>query len=69
MRLDPGPRPLPGWGRGAIAAYLGSSEAFDDAVATFAVTYADADVNDHDHDHRMLAAAVEAGRLKAVNDL
>ena len=67
MRLDPGPRPLPGWGRGAIAAYLGSSEAFDDAVATFAVTYAD--VNDHDHDHRMLAAAVEAGRLKAVNDL
>ena len=49
----------------AIAAYLGSSEAFDDAVATFAVTYADV----NDHDHRMLAAAVEAGKLKAVNDL
>jgi len=65
VRLDPGPRPLPGWGRGAIAAYLGSSEAFDDAVATFAVTYADV----NDHDHRMLAAAVEAGKLKAVNDL
>ena len=49
----------------AIAAYLGSSEAFDDAVATFAVTYADV----NDHDHRMLAAAVEAGKLAAVNDL
>jgi len=49
----------------AIAAYLGSSEAFDDAVAAFAVTYADV----NDHDHRLLAAAVEAGKLKAVNDL
>jgi hypothetical protein len=49
----------------AIAAYLGKSDAFDDAVATFAVTYADV----NDRDHQTLAAAVEAGKLQAVNDL
>ncbi len=49
----------------AIAAYLGRSDAFDDAIAAFAVTYADV----NDRDHRTLAAAVEAGRLHAVNDL
>jgi uncharacterized protein (DUF2252 family) len=49
----------------AIAAYLGRSDAFDDAAATFAVTYADV----NDHDHLALAAAVEAGKLQAVNDL
>ena len=49
----------------AIAAYLGKSDAFDDAVAAFAVTYADV----NDHDHQTLAAAVEAGKLQAINDL
>jgi hypothetical protein len=49
----------------AIAAYLGKSDAFDHAVAAFAVTYADV----NDHDHRELAAAVAAGKLQAVNDL
>ena len=49
----------------AIAAYLGKSDAFDDAVAGFAVTYADV----NDRDHQTLAAAVEAGKLQAVNDL
>jgi uncharacterized protein (DUF2252 family) len=49
----------------AIAAYLGKSDAFDDAVAAFAVTYADV----NDRDHQTLAAAVEAGKLQAVNDL
>jgi uncharacterized protein (DUF2252 family) len=49
----------------AIAAYLGKKVAFDDAVAAFAVAYADV----NDRDHQALAAAVEAGRLQAVNDL
>jgi uncharacterized protein (DUF2252 family) len=49
----------------AIAAYLGKSDTFDDAVAAFAVTYADV----NDRDHQTLAAAVEAGKLEAVNDL
>ena len=49
----------------AIAAYLGKSDAFDHAVAAFAVTYADV----NDHDHQTLAAAVQEGKLQAVNDL
>ena len=49
----------------AIAAYLGKSDAFDQAVATFAVAYADV----NDRDHQALAAAVAAGKLHAVNDL
>jgi uncharacterized protein (DUF2252 family) len=49
----------------AIAAYLGTSDAFDHAVAAFAVTYADV----NDHDHQALAGAVEAGTIQAVNDL
>jgi hypothetical protein len=49
----------------AIAAYLGKSDAFDDAIAAFAVTYAEV----NDRDHRTLVAAVEASELHAVNDL
>jgi hypothetical protein len=49
----------------AIAGYLGKSDTFDHAVAAFALTYADV----NDRDHRALAAAVEAGKLQAVNDL
>ncbi|MFF0343381.1 DUF2252 domain-containing protein [Kribbella sp. NPDC004875] len=46
----------------AIAAYLGKSDTFDEAVADFALTYADV----NDRDHQRLAAAVEAGTVEAV---
>jgi uncharacterized protein (DUF2252 family) len=43
----------------AIAGYLGSSSAFDEAVADFAEAYADVNAADHG----LLAAAVAAGRV------
>ncbi|MBP6766198.1 MAG: DUF2252 domain-containing protein [Reyranella sp.] len=43
-----------------IAGYLGTSEAFDEAMATFAVSYAD----QTERDHALLKAAVAAGRIK-----
>jgi uncharacterized protein (DUF2252 family) len=46
----------------AIAAYLGKSAVFDDAIAAFARTYADQ--NDRDYD--ALVAAVRGGRIAAV---
>lgn len=58
-----------------IAAYLGSGESgteddgegpeFDEAVADFALAYADK----NDGDHAALAAAVESGRMPATHDL
>jgi uncharacterized protein (DUF2252 family) len=58
-----------------IAAYLGSGETgadgdgdgeeFDEAVADFAVEYADK----NDTDHAALSAAVESGRVPATHDL
>jgi Uncharacterized protein conserved in bacteria (DUF2252) len=45
----------------AIAAYLGTSDAFDQAVARFAAAYAD----QNERDHAALAAAVSSGRLPA----
>ena len=47
--------------RVAIAAYLGSSPAFDHAVAEFAETYAD----QNERDHRALVDAIRAGRIAA----
>jgi uncharacterized protein (DUF2252 family) len=47
--------------RVAIAAYLGDSAAFDNAVADFAETYAD----QNERDHTALQAAVAAGRIEA----
>jgi uncharacterized protein (DUF2252 family) len=47
--------------RVAIAGYLGSGDAFDAAIATFAETYAD----QNERDHRALADAVESGRVAA----
>ena len=47
--------------RVAIAAYLGDSAAFDNAVADFAEAYAD----QNQRDHAALAAAVTAGRAQA----
>ena len=49
----------------AIAAYLGKSDAFDQAVADFAETYAD----QTERDHAALADAVATGRARADSDL
>ena len=47
--------------RTAIAAYLGGSGKFDQAVADFGETYAD----QTERDHAALADAVASGRVKA----
>ena len=43
----------------AISAYLGTSDAFDGAIADFAETYADVNARDH----AAYVAAIEAGRV------
>jgi uncharacterized protein (DUF2252 family) len=48
--------------RFAIAAYLGGSDKFDQAVADFAASYAD----QTEHDHASLADAVASGRADAT---
>ncbi len=45
----------------AIAAYLGKSSVFDEAVADFADRYADQNERDHD----ALVAAIRSGRVRA----
>ena len=45
----------------ALAAYLGGSDKFDNAIAEFAETYAD----QNEHDYAALAAAVASGRVQA----
>jgi uncharacterized protein (DUF2252 family) len=45
----------------AIAAYLGSSDVFDKAIARFAAAYAD----QNERDHRSLVDAVASGRITA----
>jgi len=45
-----------------ISGYLGKSEAFDQAIGDFALAYAD----QNEKDHAALAAAVKAGRIKAL---
>jgi uncharacterized protein (DUF2252 family) len=53
-------------GRAAlIAGYLGTSEAFDHAIADFAVSYAD----QNQRDYQALVDAVAAGRVQAVMGL
>jgi uncharacterized protein (DUF2252 family) len=47
-----------------IAAYLGKSERFDEAIADFAEGYAD----QTEQDHAALCAAVKSGKLPAVAD-
>jgi uncharacterized protein (DUF2252 family) len=48
-----------------IAAYLGKSGRFDEAIADFAETYAD----QNEHDHAALAAAADEGRVAARADV
>jgi uncharacterized protein (DUF2252 family) len=45
----------------AIASYLGSGEAFDRAMASFAARYAD----QNEHDYQALVSAVDSGRVEA----
>lgn len=45
----------------AIAAYLGKADSFDEAIADFAIAYAD----QAERDHQALAAAVKNGRVRA----
>jgi uncharacterized protein (DUF2252 family) len=47
--------------RVSIAAYLGETDEFDDAITTFARTYADLT----EHDHARLVESIESGRLAA----
>jgi hypothetical protein len=49
----------------AIAAYLGSGPAFDDAVGDFAAAYAD----QNERDHRSLLDAIASGRIRAESGL
>jgi len=51
--------------RVAIAAYLGKSDTFDNAIADFAETYAD----QNERDYAELTAAAASGRIKAVSGL
>ena len=46
----------------AIAAYLGKSDRFDDAIARFSSAYAD----QNELDHQRLAEAVEGGEVTAI---
>ena len=49
----------------AIAAYLGSADVFERAVAEFASAYAD----QNERDYKALVSAVESGRLIAERGL
>ena len=49
----------------ALAAYLGGSDTFDQAIADFAEKYAD----QNDQDHAALQAAVKDGRVQATTDI
>lgn len=49
--------------RVAIAAYLGGGDSFDRAIARFAESYAD----QNQRDHEALLAAIESGRIEAVD--
>jgi uncharacterized protein (DUF2252 family) len=49
--------------RVAIAAYLGAGDSFDRAIATFAEDYAD----QNERDHAALLAAIDSGRVEALD--
>jgi hypothetical protein len=49
----------------ALAAYLGGSAKFDNAIADFAETYAD----QNERDHAALQASVNAGKVKATTGM
>jgi len=45
----------------AISSYLGRSDAFDQALASFSIAYA----NQNEKDHAALKRAIRAGKVKA----
>jgi hypothetical protein len=49
----------------AIASYLGKSDVFDQAIATFAETYAD----QNERDYNALKQAIQSGRINAQTGL
>ncbi len=49
----------------AIAAYLGTGAAFDDAIVAFADRYAD----QNEQDHAAFVEAVKSGRIEATEGL
>ena len=51
--------------RVALAAYLGGSDVFDQAIADFAETYAD----QNERDYAALQSAVNDGRAAATTDI
>ena len=51
--------------RVALAAYLGGSAKFDQAIADFAETYAD----QNERDYAALQAAVKEGKVEATTDI
>ena len=48
-----------------LSGYLGNSDKFDEAVADFAVAYAD----QTERDHKKLADAVRAGKIEVIREL
>jgi hypothetical protein len=46
---------------GVLSGYMGKSDTFDQAIASFAVAYA----NQNERDHAALARAVKQGKVKA----
>ena len=48
-----------------MTGYLGTSDRFDQAIARFAVAYAD----QTERDHAALVAAVRSGRIEAISDI
>ena len=65
MRLDARPAHARSGDRVAIAAYLGKSDAFDRAIGTFSVAYAE----QNERDYKALKEAVRSGRLAADTGL
>jgi hypothetical protein len=61
MRVDLAP-PTPVGDAATISGYLGKSDAFDQAIGTFALSSADQTARDH----AALVAAVRAGRIEAL---
>jgi hypothetical protein len=51
--------------RVALAAYLGGSDAFDQAIVDFAESYAD----QNERDYAALQSAVKDGRVEATTDI
>jgi Uncharacterized protein conserved in bacteria (DUF2252) len=61
MRLDAGAHARSG-DRIAIAAYLGKSDRFDQAITEFAAAYADR----NERDHQALVQSIADGKIAAV---